>query len=540
MLPRMPADTGSEGAATEQRAITRRAGVVATGTLASRILGAGRDAVIAASFGVWATDAFFVAFTIPNALRVLLGEGATSAAFVPVFSEVREKEGAARARRFFAAMTGAMGVLLVVVTAVGVLAAPGLVTLYAAGYRSEPARFELTVELTRLVFPYILLMGLASLSVGALNASKRFAVPAFAPAMLNVAMIAAPFLLIPVAVGLGFHPVAALAMGALAGGLLQLVVQLPSLGRVSLLALPRFDFNDPYVRKAFRLMVPLLAGLGVYQLNVMLARLFASFLPPGSQSYLYYAQRLVEIPQGMFALAIATATLPTLSELRARGADADVRRVFRYGLRLSLFVAVPASVALLVLAEPTVAVLFGRGAFGEAQIHETARTLRWMAVGVWAVASVRTVIPAFHAQNDTRTPVVASAVNLVAFVGLSLALMRPMGAAGIAAAISAAATVQMATLLIRLRRTTGPLGLREVGRSLWRILLASAVMGAALLFVARLGDWPRGGNDLRNVLIYVTCLVMGALLYFAAARVFRVPELGDLRNALRRRRGALP
>ncbi|MFW5876143.1 MAG: murein biosynthesis integral membrane protein MurJ [Myxococcota bacterium] len=531
----MSAARAEAGDTSEQRAITRRAGVVATGTLASRLLGAVRDAVIAATFAVTATDAFFVAFTIPNALRVLLGEGAASAAFVPVFSEVRAKEGHDRARRFFGAMTGAMAVVLLAVSVVGVVAAPALVTLYAAGYLDDPARFATTVQLTRMVFPYIFLMGLAALAVGALNAMKRFAVPAFAPALLNVALIAAPFVFVPVAVAMGLEPIAALAIGALVGGLLQVLAQLPALAGTGVLTWPRLGFRDPYVRKAFRLMVPLLAGLGVYQVNIMLSRLFASFLEPGAQSYLYYAQRLVEIPQGMFALAIASATLPTLSDLRNRGNDAEVRRVFRYGLRLSLFVAVPAGAALFVLAEPTVAVIFGRGEFEARQIAHTAHTLRWMALGIWAVASVRTVIPAFHAQNDTRTPVVASAVNLLVFVALSALLMFPMGPAGIAAAISTAAAVQLATLLGRLRRRTGPLGLKEVGVSLGRSLLASLVMGAALWGLARFGTWELGGNVARNVIVYVGCLVAGAAIYLGAAALLGSSELGDLLRAIRRR-----
>lgn len=524
--------------AAQRTTLTRRAGVVAAGTLTSRILGAARDAVIAATFAVKSTDAFFVAFTIPNALRVLFAEGAASAAFVPVFSEVKEKEGIDRARVFLGAMAGAMIVLLLVVTVIGVAAAPGLVTLYAAGYLKDPHRFAMTVHLTRIVFPYIFLMGLSALAMAALYAMKRFTVPAFAPALLNIALIAAPFTLIGFAKMFGFAPIAALAIGALIGGALQLAVQLPALARIGVLVRPRIDFGDPYVRKALRLLVPLLAGLGVYQLNVMLSRLFASFLPAGSQSYLYYAQRLVEIPQGMFALAIASATLPTLSELRNRGDLAEVRRVFRYGLRLSLFVAVPSSVALWVLAEPTVAVLFGRGKFDTMEILQTARALRWMAVGVWAVASVRTVVPAFHSQNDTRTPVVASAVNLVVFVSLSAILMRPMQHAGIAAAISAAAAVQLATLLGRLRLRTGRLGLSEVARSLVRTGTASAIMGAAVYALAQLGRWDRGGNDPRNIGVFAACLAVGACVYLICARALGCEELGDLVGALRRRKGA--
>lgn len=547
MPPENPVGTASSGSvphpdrspdrdpSVNRTTIARRAGLVALGTLASRILGAVRDAVIAASFAVGATDAFFVAFTIPNALRVLLGEGAVSGAFVPVFTEVRERHGLERARRFFAALSGAMLVVLLVVTVIGIVAAPTLVTLYAAGYRSDPARFDVTVTLTRLVFPYIFLMGIAALGVGALNAMQRFLVPAFAPTLLNVAMIAAPFLLVPVATSFGMPAIAALAFGALLGGVLQMLAQFPPLARVSLLAWPRFDFRDPFVRKAFRLLVPLLAGLGVYQLNVMLSRLFASFLPAGSQSYLYYGQRLVEIPQGMFALAIATATLPTLSALQSRGDHEEVRRLFRYSLRLSLFVALPASVLLFLLAEPTVAVVFGRGHFEAREIAETARSLRWQAIGIWAVAAVRTTVPVFHAYNDTRTPVVASALNLGVFVLASFLLMRPMEHAGIAAAISFASIAQLAALLVLLRRRTGSIGLGEVARSLGKAAVASAIAGAFGFVVTELADFSRGGNDPRNIATLLVAIGGAALVYLGTAHALRADELGDVTLALRRR-----
>lgn len=523
----------------ERAAIARRAGVVAAGTLASRILGAARDAVIAAVFAVTATDAFFVAFTIPNALRALVGEGAVSGAFVPVFSEVREKEGMERARRFYAGLTGVMLLVLLVVTVAGVVAAPWLVTLYAAGY--EGARFEQTVLLTRIVFPYIFLMGLAALGMGALNSLKRFAVPAFAPALLNVALIAAAFALVPLMGSLGWPAIAALAVGALAGGVLQVLAQAPELKRVGLLNRPRRGLADPYVRKAFRLMVPLLAGLGVYQVNVMLARLFASFLPEGSQSFIYYGQRVVEIPQGMFAFAIASAALPTLATLHSRGLTERVKETFSYGLRLNLFVAVPATVALVILAEPTVAVLFGRGQFDAWHIRETARSLAWQAAGVWAVASVRTVIPMFHAYNDTRSPVLCSAVNLVVFVGVSLALMGQWNHAGIAAAFSAAAAAQLLALLWLLRRRVGPLGLRAVLRSAARMGVAAAAMGVAVWQLARFGEWSRGGNDPRNIGVFVGAVVVGAAIYLGVARALGAPELRDVMSAVRRKaRGRKP
>lgn len=525
-------DAGGGG---ERSAIARRAGLVAAGTLSSRVLGAVRDAVIAACFTRASTDAFFVAFTIPNSLRVLLGEGAVSGAFVPVFSEVRQTEGMERAQRFYAGLVGAMTVVLLIVTVAGVVLAPQLVGLYAEGFRDEPDLFDRTVSLTRVVFPYIFLIGLAALGMGALNAMKRFTAPAFAPGLLNVALIAAPFTLIPAAEHFGMSPVAALVIGALIGGVLQAGALLPSLRSVGLLRWPRFGFDDPYVRKAFGLLLPLIAGLGVYQLNVLLSRRFASFLPEGAVSYLYYGQRLVEIPQGMFALAIATATLPTLADMRSRGEDAAARKVFRYGLRLSLFVAIPSSVALSVLAEPTVAVIFGRGAFSAEAIAETARSLVWQAAGIWAVACVRTVVPLFHAYNDTRSPVVGSGVNLVVFVATSLALTAPMQHAGIALAISAAAVVQLATLIGLLRYKTGPLGLTEVADSAVRACGAAAIMGAVVWGVARAGDWPAGGNDPLNVAILTAAILVGAACYLGAARLLGAPEVAELGAALRSR-----
>ena len=515
--------------------IVRRAGVVATGTLTSRILGAVRDAVVAAVFALGATDAFWLAFTIPNALRVLLGEGAVSAAFVPVFTEVRERESMARAKQFYGNLIGAMAVVLLVVTVVGVACAPWIVKGYAWGFQRDEALFETTVALTRLLFPYIFLMGISALMMGALYASKRFAAPSFAPALLNICLIAAALLLAPMLVELGWPAIFALAVGALLGGVLQIIAQLPSLRKANLIVRPRIGFGDIHVRKCARLMVPLLAGLGVYQLNVLLSRLFASFLPTGSVSYLYYGQRLAEIPQGMFALAIASAALPSLSDAVAKGDEEEAKRLFRHALRLSLFVAVPAAVALAVLAEPTVTVFFGRGRYDAAAIHETTRSLVWQAAGIWAVASVRTIVPMFHAHNDTRTPVIASAFNLVAFVALSLVLMGPMQHAGLAAATTAAAVIQLVALLWLLHKRSGDLGLAEVNASVLRIVVASAVMGAVVWTGASLGQWSNGGNDPRNAAVFGATVVIGLLTYLGVAAALGSPELRDLKAAIERR-----
>jgi putative peptidoglycan lipid II flippase len=279
--------------------VARRAGIVALGTLGSRALGMLRESVIAASFSVVATDAFFIAFTIPNTLRMLLGEGAVSGAFVPVFSEVRTQRGHDAARVFSERFTGTLAALLLLATLLGILAAPLLAWAYAGGLAEVPESFALVVSLTRWLFPFLLLAGLGALATGLLNVLGHYAVPAFAPALLNVAMIASPFVLAPLALWLDAPSILTLAFGALLGGVLQLLVQVPALKKQGMLPRPRLGFRDPDVRRGLALMGPLVLGLGVYQLNMMLSRLFTSFLPTGSQSYLNYGQRVIEVPQGM-------------------------------------------------------------------------------------------------------------------------------------------------------------------------------------------------------------------------------------------------
>lgn len=524
----------SDGLASEHQAITRRAGLVALGTLASRLLGAARDAVIAASFAVGATDAFFVAWTIPNTLRQLLGEGAVSAAFIPVFSEIDERDGRDAAKRFYARFGGTMLGLLAAVSVLGVITAPWWATAYAAGYKEDPSKFALTAQLTALVFPYIALAGWAALQAGVLNALGRFFVASVSPSLLNVAFIAAPWVFVPAAMALGLPAIAALCLAALAGGLLQVLVQIPSVRAAGVLARPELGVRDPAVRAGLVRMAPLLIGTGVYQLNILLSRLLASLLPPGSQSYLYYGQRLVEIPQGMLALAVASAALPSLARLVQRGETEQAKAALRHSLSLSLFFALPASVALAALALPTVTVLFGRGEFDPVAAAQTARALTFMAAGVWAVACVQSVARMFYAYGDTRTPVVCSAANLVCFVGTSLATMGSLQHTAIALANSAASVVQLLLLLWLLRRRAGALGVGGVAGNAVRNLGAALAMGATCAAIARAGHWERGGNDPRNLAVFAAALLGGGLVYLLASHALRSPELVQLRASLLR------
>jgi putative peptidoglycan lipid II flippase len=519
----------------ESRVVARRAGLVALGTLASRVLGMARGSVAAAVFPVAAIDAFVIAFTIPNTLRVLLGEGAVSNAFVPVYSEVENRGGGAAARQFVARFAGMLSVLLLAACALGIAAAPGLSWAYAGGLADEPERFALVVALTRWLFPFLGLVGLAALATGLLNMLGRFT-GALSPAMFNLAMIAAPYLLVPAALALGLPPIGSLALGALLGGALQLLVQLWPLARLGMLPRPRLVRGDPDVRRSLSLMGPLVLGLGVYQINILLSRLFASFLPPGSPAYLEFGTRVVEVPQGMFALALASAALPALAKLRSQGKRAELLVLFHDSLRLTLLIGVPASLALFALAEPTVAVLFGRGAFKSSDVLETARSLGMQALGVWAVAAVRAVIPMYAAHQDTRTPVRASAANLVVFLSLSALLMPSLNHVGIALANSGAAAIQLALLLFWLRRHTGPLGLRNLAGSAARILAAALVMTGSLLALVRRYDWLHPGSELARLGWFVALCTAGGLIFVLAAHLFGVKELGELSRALRRRK----
>jgi putative peptidoglycan lipid II flippase len=305
--------------------------------------------------------------------------------------------------------------------------------------------------------------------------------------------------------------------------------------------MPRLELGSPVVKRAATLLVPLTMGLGVYQVNVMLARLFASYLDEGAQSYLYYGQRLVEIPQGMFALALASASLPRLSSLRAQGDAAGLRTTFVTGLRQALFVALPASALLVALAEPIVTVLFGRGAFERQSVIETSSSLLWQGAGVAFIALVRVVVPVFYAHQDTRSPVWASLANLAAFSALAYFLREPLGHVGIAVAISAAGLVQFAVLwgLLRARHPEVlPLAADRatLARSCVRLVVASIAAGLAGFGVGQLGEWSAGGNDLRNIAVLIAASLAAGVSYVGVCALLRAPELGEIVAALRRRR----
>ena len=518
----------------EREKLVGRASVVGAGTLASRVLGFGRDMAIAALFTRAQTDAFAVALTIPNTLRQLLAEGAVSSAVVPVLSARLAKGGDAEGRAFFARARGISLVALLVVSALGVLFAGPLTELFAPGSHAIPGQFERTSNLTRVMFPYIFFMGTAALGMAALNAKKKFAVAAFAPGLFNVALICAAFLLrVPLAER-GIDPSIALAIGVLLGGLLQVLAQLPALRDIGYSGRPVFDVRDPHVREMLRRIVPMTFGLGIYYVDLTLSRRFLSELGEGAQSYFYWASRLCDFPQGIFVMALSTAALPSLATFAAKGDTEELAKTWVHGMRLSLFVAVPCSAALIALSEPIVVLLFQRGQFDAFAAHQTARALAWQGGAIFTVAAVRQLVPVFYSLGDTRTPVIVSALDLLAFIGLALSLRGPFGHVGVSMAVAGSSAVQMVLLFVGLKMRLGTIRGRELASSTARIAAASVVAAAAGWGAARilggLGEGP-----IARALPGVAGVLVFGILYFAVAWGLGSPEVAELAGPVRRR-----
>ena len=450
-------------------------------TLLSRVLGFVRDAVIARAFGAGlATDAFFVAFKLPNLLRRIFAEGAFSQAFVPVLAEYRARRGEDETRELVDRVATALALVLFLVTAAGVLAAPLIVLATAPGFAAEPGKMAVTTALLRVTFPYILFISLSSLAGAVLNTWSRFSVPAFTPTLLNLsfigfALVAAPWF---------DPPVMALAWAVFFGGLLQLGFQLPFLRRIGMLPRWRPDWRHPGLRRILVLMGPAIFGVSIGQISLLINGIFASFLRTGSVSWLYYADRLMEFPTGVLGAALGTILLPSLSRAHADGSAQDYSRLLDWGLRLTLLLAAPAALALALLALPLVATLFRHGAFGALDVDMTRRALQAYSVGLAGLVLVKVLAPGFYARQDVRTPVRIGVFTLLVTQLMNLAFVGPMGHAGLALAIGLAACLNAALLHRALRRA----GAYRPEPGWWvflaRLALAMAVMGAVLHLLA--------------------------------------------------------
>ncbi|WP_448506180.1 murein biosynthesis integral membrane protein MurJ [Immundisolibacter sp.] len=504
----------------------RSAASVGVATTTSRVLGYVRDSVIAASFGAGpAADAFFVAFRIPNFLRRLFAEGAFSQAFVPVLSEYRATRDPADVRDLIAHTLGALGLVLLGVALLTVLAAPLLVWMLAPGFGNDPLRGELTATLLRITFWYLPLVSLAAAVGGVLNTFGRYFTPALTPLFLNLAMIGAAIWLAPQL----DVPVLALAFGVVLGGLLQLLWQLPTLAALGHLARPRVSFSHPGVRRILKLMGPGMLGSSVAQVNLMFDTVVASFLVTGSVSWLYYADRLMEFPLGVLAIAFATVILPRLSQHHAAGERDAFSRTLDWGLRWVVLVGTPAAAALGVLAGPLLVTLFSYGAF-DAHSVVMARMALWaFAPGLLALMAIKVLAPGYYARQDTRSPVRIGILAMLVNMAITLVLIWPLKHAGLAAATSLAAYLNAILLLRGLLRSGAYQPLPGWGVFLTRIAIATAVMGSLLwLGTGSVDAWLARGAA-RRLAQLALWVAAGGISYGAVLLALRLP-LAALRH----------
>ncbi len=512
----------------EERTFTRHATTVSGLTLLSRVAGLVRDMVFAFLFGAgMAADAFNIAFTIPNVFRRLLAEGALSIAFVPVFTDYKSTRSPEESRHLYNVTFTLFLIVLVVVTLVGVLASPLLVKLFAPGFEAD--KFELTVFLNRLVFPYIFFIGFASLLIGILHTHRHFAAPAAAPVLLNASIITAALLLS----GLVEPPITAMAIGVLSGGLLEVLLQLPFVRLKGVRLRFRWDPGHRAVKKMLGLMGPAAFGIAVYQVNILVSRALASLLEEGSVTYIYYSDRFLELPLGVFAVAVATVALPSLSEHASLKQLDKLKETLGFALRLTLFVCIPAMAWMAVCRVPLLATLLQRGAFTPEDTLATSRVFLMASLGIWAVAGIRNLVPAFYAQKDVKTPVLIAFVAFLVNAGTGLILMWPMGPSGLTLANTISSTLNVILLCVYLRKKIGPLGGRRVLASVWRVTTASLFAAAAAFPFTRMDLWTQPGHLGAKVLYLALSGLSGVAAFFIVAAILRVPELSVFFKRLR-------
>jgi len=502
----------------ENSRVVKAAGVIGSATLLSRILGFIRDAVIAWYFGAgFSSDAFIAAFRIPNLFRRLFAEGSLSSAFIPVFTDLIVNRGRGEAFDMARSAFRLLSLMLVMIAVSGIFLAPLIVGVIAPGF--DAVKFSLTVALTRLMFPYIIFIGMAALCMGILNVLGNFAVPALAPTLLNVAMIGSVLFIAPCLP----TPVTGLALGVLFGGVLQLALQLPALVRKGFRLREKTRWMHPGLKRVGALLPPVILGGAVYQINIVVGTLLGSLLPEGSVTYLYFADRLVQFPLGIFAIAAATAVLPSLSRQAAARRMHELQHTFAFALRLVFFISIPAMVGLVVLREPVVALLFQRGEFDSAATRLTALPLLYYSLGLWAFSAVKIVTATFFALQDTRTPVNLAAISIAANIILGILLMKPLAHGGLALATSLASVLNFMLLVRALRLKLGSLGWRSIAVSACRTLLNSVLMGVAVWATSR-ALISAGNQSLTGLLagvagsIAVGLGVFGSLSYFTKSQ----------------------
>jgi putative peptidoglycan lipid II flippase len=512
--------------------VAKAAGIVGAATMVSRVFGVVRDMVIAAFFGAsWMTDAFWVAFRIPNMLRRLLGEGSLTVSFVPVFTEYLQQKTKEEALELADNAFTMLSVILAAVSVLGILLSPLIVGLIAPGFIARPDQFALAVFLNRLMFPYIFFIALVALCMGILNSFRHFTTPALSPVMLNIAMIASTLMLH----GYFAQPITALAIGVLIGGVLQLAMQWPALRKFGVKFNFRFNLRHPGIKQIGLLMFPAILGAGVGTINVFVGTILASLLPGGSVTYLFYADRIIEFPLGIFAIAIGTAALPSFSKHVAAGQMDELKSSVSFSLRLMLFLTIPSMAALMALHLPIISVLFQRGAFDAQAAIYTGQALFCYSLGLWAFAMIRVFVSSFYSLQDSKWPLKAAVITLIVNVLCSLALMYPLKHNGIALAGSISAAVNVLILAFVLKTKIGTYLDRAFYVSVFKIIVASVIMLGSIGMIEYFMPWDTHAGLQSRLIFLISTVVVGAFVFFVSAYLLKSPEIQAIVHLIKKK-----
>ncbi len=506
----------------DRRTVTKAAGQISVATTGSRILGFIRDILLAKIFGATGlTDAFFIAYRIPNMFRELFAEGSMSAAFVPVFTETLTKEGRENARRLASAVLAFLLLVLSALCALGVLFSHLIVSVIAPGFIDSPDKFDLTVKLTRIMFPFLFFISIAAFAKGILNSLKQFFIPALAPIFLNLSIISSALLFAPRYT----QPLMAIGIAVSIGGALQVAIQIPSLVKERFMVRPALIMDHPGLKKILSLLLPAIIGMGVAQINIFVSTIFVSYLSGGAATYLYYAMRFVHLPIGVFGVAMATAVLPSLSEHAANRDNDALRDTFSFSLRLLFFITLPAMAGLITLAGPIINVLLQRGEFSSLAASETAYALIFYSSGLWAFVGARIVASTFYSLQDTKTPVKIAALSVVTNIIFSFILIGPLRHGGLALANAIASAVNFFVLFYVLRKRLVKVDGRKIGRSFIKTAAASCLMGAAGFIAVQSSLWNADASLIERAGTLALIIAFCVGLYILTSHLMKSDEL---------------
>lgn len=508
----------------------RSASVIGIATLGSRVLGLVRDTVLAAVFGAGSEmDAFVVAFRLPNLVRELFAEGAMSAAFVPTFTKSLTLHGKTAAWRLGNNVVNALLVVTGGVVALGLLATPALVTVYAGDFASVPGKLDLTIKLARIMFPFLTLVALAAAVMGMLNSLRHYFVPAWAPATFNVAVIVCALLLAPLMPAIGQPRIMAIAIGVILGGFGQIALQWPAIRAEGYRYAPVLDWHDPALHEVVLLMGPGVVGLAATQINLLISTQLAVGQGTGSVSWLQYGFRLVDLPIGLFGVSVATAILPAVARSAAVNDRRAVGQTIARGITLMLLVSLPASVGLFVLASPIVQLLLERGRFLRVDTIATAAAVQCYSVGLIGYSAARIATPVFYALRRSRLAVMLSVITILVNLALSLVLVRWIGFRGLALATSLAALLHGGLSLFLLRRHVGPVGDGQLAKTFLKIVVASGAMAVVVILVMHeVSSWVPGTSTASQLVRLMAAIGSGLLAVGASAKLLQVSEFDEL------------